>query len=289
MSALYSYRSSVKSGRSDEVVNTYLMRPLAGIVVRLLYPTRVTPNQVTLASTAAGLVAAVLFARGAPTSTALGGVFVFLKDLLDSADGQLARARAVPNRTGRFLDSIGDALVNVAVFCGIGATLSAQSGNSAFWLLSLTGCLGLSLRVSYHVYYQTSFLHLLRSYQTNRVSEEIREEDLQGDRQVLLLQRVFLLLYGWQDHLAGALDRWSAREVVMTEPQIFRWYSERTALRLSGLIGIGTELFILVLFSLFNRLEVYLWWNVIGMNAIWLSCVAYRRWVVGPGLRLGSG
>ena len=33
---MYSYRTSIKSDRSDELINTYLLRPIAGIIVGLL-------------------------------------------------------------------------------------------------------------------------------------------------------------------------------------------------------------------------------------------------------------
>ena len=46
----YSYDLSVKSDISDELINVYVMRPAAGLLVRALYRTSITPNQVTLAA-----------------------------------------------------------------------------------------------------------------------------------------------------------------------------------------------------------------------------------------------
>jgi len=40
----YSYKNSVKSDISDELVNVYLQRPLAGIVTRAVYFTPITPT-----------------------------------------------------------------------------------------------------------------------------------------------------------------------------------------------------------------------------------------------------
>jgi len=281
----YSYSSSVKSERSDELINTYVMRPLAGLVVRLLYPTGVTPNQLTIASTVAGCVAALLYRAGQPEWTMAAGLFVSLKDLLDSADGQLARARGMYSRFGRFLDSIGDLTVNLAVFAAIGAVLVQETGDSRIWLLACLGFLGISLRVSYHVFYQTSYLHLHESYTTNRTTEEVREEDRHADRTVLFMQRLFQVLYGWQDRLMVRLDAWSGRAGLTAEDQLRRWYADPLALRLSGLIGIGTELFQLMLFSLADRLELYLWWNVVALNGLWFTTMVYRRVILFPLVR----
>lgn len=288
MNERYSYTASVKSSVSDEIINTTLLRPIAGVIVRLLYPTGVTPNQVTLASTVAGLVAATLYLPGSRSATALAGILVTIKDLLDSADGQLARAKKLYSRTGRFLDSIGDFVVNLVLFGAIGWTLWRSSGDPAAIPLAVLGFLGISLRVSYHVFYQTSFLHLDDSYTTNRTTEEIREEDLAGDPNALRLQRIFLILYGWQDALMVRLDRWSGRRHLMDEAAVRRWYGDATAVRLSGLIGIGTELFLLTLCSVAGALDTYLLCNVLGMNAVWICCVVYRRAILLRRVRAGG-
>lgn len=276
----YSYRASLKSDASDELINTYVLRPAAGLIVRLLYPTSVTPNQVTLVSTLFGFVAAALYLAGGPVTTAAAGLCITVKDLLDSADGQLARAKAMGSRTGRFLDSIGDFAVNLAVFGAIGVLLTARGGTPAFLLLALAGFLGISLRVSYHVFYQTAFLHLKDAYGTNRLTEEIREEDLRGDQRALFLQRIFRGLYGWQDALMVRIDRWSLAGNTLSASRDRDWYADPAGLRLSGFLGMGTELFLLTLFSLAGKLEYYLWANVLIMNCVWGGNVVYRRVVL---------
>jgi phosphatidylglycerophosphate synthase len=276
----YSYAASVKSSRSDELINTWLLRPAAGLIVRVLYRTPVTPNQLTLASTVAGLVAAVLLLGETRGSLIAGGCCVTVKDLLDSADGQLARAKGRYSRSGRFLDSIGDFVVNVALFAALGAAASRAAGGASGWVLAAVGCLGILLRVSYHVFYHTSFLHGEEAYGTNRTTEEIRPEDLTGDPAALRLQRIFLLLYGWQDALMVRIDRWCAGRVLENPDARRRWYGDLTGVRISGAIGIGTELFVLMLFAVAGGLTPYLWWNCIVMNGIWGVSVGYRRVVL---------
>jgi phosphatidylglycerophosphate synthase len=276
----YSYGSTVKSDASDELINTFLLRPIAGLLVRLLYPTKVTPNQVTIASTITGIVAATLYLGGTASWTAAAGLLITLKDLLDSADGQLARAKQMYSRTGRFLDSLGDFLVNVLAFAAIAFSLFRTDRDPAWLLLGALGFLGITLRVSYHVFYQTSFLHCQRKYAVNRTREEIREEDLSGDRTALTLQRIFLVFYGWQDALMVRLDGWCRSGIAKTKFNDQRWYTDATGLRLSGFLGIGTELFLVMLFSVANRLEWYLFVNVVGLNGLWAACVGYRRYVL---------
>jgi len=283
----YSYARSIKSDVSDEIINTYLLRPLAGILVRFLYHTPVTPNQVTLAALLFGILSAVCYSSGSPSLTAMAGLLLTSKDLLDSADGQLARAKQMYSRTGRFLDSIGDLLVNFLVFTALTTVLAVQRGNAWILILGMFGFLGITLRVSYHVFYHASYLHMHSSYTINRLAEEMRTEDYNVDRLTFRLHTIFLWLYGWQDRLMESLDRWCKREVVFSAEREQRWYGDIPALRLSGLLGLGTELFILTVCSILNRLEFYLYFNLLVMNGVWCSSVLYRRYTLGP--RLGPG
>jgi hypothetical protein len=276
------YQASVKSRASDELINTYLLRPAAGMLVRLLYPTSITPNQVTLLSTFVGLLAAALYLANTWTMTIAAGLCVTAKDLLDSADGQLARARGLYSRTGRFLDSIGDFAVNLAIFGALGLVCAINHDRPAYFLLALAGFLGISLRISSHVFAQTAFLHLEDAYTLNRLTEEIREEDLHGDPTALALQRVFRILYGWQDALMVRIDRWSRKGEFQSAEQRRAWHADPVALRLSGLVGMGTELFLLTLCSLAGILEFYLWMNLLVMNGVWGLAIMYRRVVLRP-------
>lgn len=270
----YSYQQSKKSDISDELVNRFLIRPLAGLVVRLLYATPVTPNQVTIAAILAGFAAAVSYAIGSPGAVPLAGALVLLKDLLDSADGQLARARGQFSRFGRFLDSIGDILVNLAIFLAIALAL-ARAGNTVLWsALCFAAFLSLTLRVSYHVFYQTSFLHLQSFYEGNRTTEELQPEDLQQDARTIRLQHIFLFFYGWQDAAMARLDRWSQGGHRLDDAS---WYGDRVGIRWSGFLGLGTENAVLALFSFFDALPAYLCFNLIVANLAWLGCVLYRR------------
>jgi phosphatidylglycerophosphate synthase len=278
---MYDYKKTLKSSLSDELINTYLLRPIAGFIVWVLYPTSITPNQVTIASTIAGLIAAWFYFQNQAPATAIAGLLITLKDVLDSADGQLARAKQQYSRIGRFLDSIGDFAVNLAVFGAIGWVLFASTGNAWMIVLAVLGLVGITLRVSYHVYYLASFLHLEEKYEVNRITEEVTSEDMKADPMTVTLQRIFQAIYGWQDRLMLRIDRWCSGGGTGREFAI-RWYSDVVALRLSGLIGIGTELFLLMLCSVFNALHLYLLLNVFLMNSILFVSIFYRRWYLLP-------
>lgn len=280
------FRQSLKSEAyyADEIINIYLLRPLAALIVWVLHPTKITPNHVTMFAIFLGLCSAFFYSMGTPAALIAAGVLIILKDIFDDADGQLARAKELYSRRGRFLDSIGDFIVDAAVFAGLTfAAYRSESGWETI-LLGLASFIGITLRVSYHVFYQVSFLHLEDRYKLNRIAEEITDEDMRGDPVALQLQKVFLLIYGWQDRLMYRLDSW-CRGKNFDSKLTPVWYSDRFGLRLSGLMGFGTELSILGMCSTCNALHGYLVINVFLLNGVWLVNILYRSFILSRNLK----
>jgi phosphatidylglycerophosphate synthase len=273
-----------KSYYADEIINIYLLRPIAAVIVWILYPTRITPNQVTLMAILLGMASAAAYSFGTAAAIAAGGVLIVAKDIFDDADGQLARAKKIYSRRGRFLDSIGDFVVDVAVFAAITRVVYLEHPSFTAICLGFLSLFGITLRVSYHVFYQVSFLHLEESYKLNRIAEGITDEDRHGDPVALRLQQIFILIYGWQDTLMYRIDYW-CKGHNFDEKLLSKWYSDRFALRISGFVGFGTEFMLLGICSWMNELQTYLILNVFAMNGIWVTSIFYRRFILAKNLK----
>jgi CDP-diacylglycerol--glycerol-3-phosphate 3-phosphatidyltransferase len=111
-------------------------RPLAGLLNKL----RFEPNQVTILSFILGAISGFIFYY---RMFILGLIVLFVSEILDCADGDLARLKKKISKKGEFLDSFLDRIVEVFVFYGLILTNSSQ--------LMLVGTLTLvwSLLVSY--------------------------------------------------------------------------------------------------------------------------------------------
>ena len=182
-------------------------RPLAKVLVRLLLPTRVSPVHLTLAHTAVGFMAAILFAldRWLP----FAGALLLLKSALDAADGSLARARGRPSRVGRFLDSICDVLVTIAVFFGIAAGAWRRMGQ-AHWALAALAIVFATLQCSVFNYYYVRYRAQTGGDTTSDVNEsETRGYAWDNPRALRALHALYRLIYGWQDLLMDHVDTWA--------------------------------------------------------------------------------
>jgi len=121
-------------------VTKYFYRKLSRPTARILYKLKFEPNQVTLLSFILGILSGVIFYY---RMFILGLIVLFISEILDCADGDLAKLKKKVSKKGEFLDSYLDRIVEVAVFYGLILTDPSQ--------LMLVGTLALvwSVLVSY--------------------------------------------------------------------------------------------------------------------------------------------
>jgi phosphatidylglycerophosphate synthase len=96
----------------------YVIRPPASLIVRAVFKTSVTPNQLTFTSFFFALIAALAYVGGRPVYFALGGGLVLVSTVFDAADGMLARAKSMTSRYGACLDLLLDRFADFAVLVG---------------------------------------------------------------------------------------------------------------------------------------------------------------------------
>ena len=99
-------------------VDRYIIRPPAALLVRVLFKTSVTPNQLTMFSFLFGLAAGAAYLGGTPAFFALGGVLAMISTIFDCGDGMLARGKAITSRYGAFLDLFLDRIADFVVLSG---------------------------------------------------------------------------------------------------------------------------------------------------------------------------
>jgi phosphatidylglycerophosphate synthase len=116
-----SLQDRINQVRKDltEPVVRWIQEPAARPLVYFLKETPVTPNQVTAASALLAMVAAYFFSLGDAHSMIQGGIIFEISLILDSVDGQLARAKGMASEWGRIVDGIGDYVSSIAVLIGL--------------------------------------------------------------------------------------------------------------------------------------------------------------------------
>jgi phosphatidylglycerophosphate synthase len=118
------YKKSIKHAIFDETLTLYILRPIAFIFVKLLYPTSITPNQVSFMTIISGLISAYFFSIGDVVSFVIAGLFYFFSLVLDCVDGMIARLKNNGTPIGRIVDGFADYIVGISVYIGMGIGFS---------------------------------------------------------------------------------------------------------------------------------------------------------------------
>jgi len=118
---------------SDGIVSRRLNRPLSravsGLLLRLGW---VRPGHATVLTALAALAMfACLIAFPSPVGLAAGAVLFQIASVIDGVDGEIARATFRSSKAGASLDSLVDALTNLAFLGGAGASFGMQGEDTA--------------------------------------------------------------------------------------------------------------------------------------------------------------
>jgi phosphatidylglycerophosphate synthase len=284
MSGNFQYEKTLKTKPEDSFLNLQsFLFVTSRQITKLLYHTPATPHFVILLSLLFGLGGSYLVINENKSLVIAGSVLLFYKNVLDKVDGSLARAKGLDSRRGRFYDSISDFIVTLASFSAINYKLYQQYNSSWVFVVCFAAMIFSMLQCSYFIYYQVSFIKYSGKDTVNRIIETVTEEDIKTqDKWTTFLQRVFMVIYGWQDILFASLDNaiYKKLEINVTKNKLVvlnqSWYKNKKFLTLASSLSIGTHIFLICLAAIFDMFEYYLFVNLILMNLLLIFSVLYH-------------
>lgn len=246
-----------------------VVRPVALRGVAWLTEYRVDPQHVVLLHGALGIMAAALIAIGGLPWLWIAAALLIGKVVLDNIDGGLARATGQVTRSGRYLDTLVDFVVNIALFWALASHGPGLAIPIAFLALTLV------LSVDYN---------LERRYKEVRSSiREAEPADLPigAPRGVYAaLRTAYEVLFAPQDRLVETIDDWtyeaiaeSASVPVLADARS-RWNDLFSTAALVNL-GLSTQMTVLAATLVAGRPYLYIWFVL--LQAPYLLCVWLLR------------
>jgi len=112
----------------DSQLDVHVHRRLSRHITRAAIAAGVTPNAITLASFALGLVSVWCVWRASAASALAGLLLYFVAVVLDHADGEVARLTLSESRMGEWLDTVADTVVHTLSVVAMGVTAQALTG-----------------------------------------------------------------------------------------------------------------------------------------------------------------
>ncbi len=158
---------TLKSRETEETLDIYFYRPCGYVLAILAKSMGLTPDAVTLLGSLVGIVAGHLFFYNDVTTNLVGIGLLLFSEMMDSADGQLARMTQKVSTRGRILDGIGDNLKFVSIYLHI--CLRIVIATQWWWIFAVAILSGTShsFQSAMADYYRTAYLFFTVSHGHN--------------------------------------------------------------------------------------------------------------------------
>lgn len=282
MSLIQEYTSSLKKIEVEEIFDLYFYRPLAFLLVKAIYNTNITPNQLTVISMVFGVIGGICYSFGSHSAFMLGAAFYLLYNVFDCSDGQLARLKKNGTAIGRILDGIADYVVSVALYFGIGFGYANNSSNPfLLWVLIAAAGISNAIQSGLLDYYRTRYL----DYVLKRVSildEELKIFKDEFDSLKKLKGRYFEKAVIWiylkysaiQQRATNIKQDQEKIKPTITSEEYSR--KNRLPIRLWTFLGPTTQWTFLIITSFLNRIDIYLLGILIVGNILAISFYSFQ-------------
>ncbi len=293
MSLLSQYKSSLKAVEVEEIFDLIIYRPLAFLFVKATFKTNLTPDQVSVAALLIGSSAGVMFGFGAYTFLLIGACLYFTSNVLDCADGQIARLKKNGTKVGRIVDGFVDYIVSIFVFIGVAIGLVKQFhwhevnlwGNAILqwqpvlyiWVLSILAAFSSAIQAFYFDFYRNKFLEVVYGKSSNIIDEinEYEEEKrkfTEDPAYANFFQKLLINIYLSYSYLQLRIQKDHEERHSEQKPNPKFFYSKnRLLLRLWSYVGSTTHITLCIICALFNNMEAFLIICVLPLNLLMIA------------------
>lgn len=281
------YRSTLKPRDVDEPIDTWFHRPIAYVVAKALERTPLTPNHVTGLSMLSAIASGVLLFMPLPTPQRhiASGLCMMLSQILDCADGQLARLRGTSSAFGRAVDGAADTVGGVCA--AIGVTYMTYTLHPTPWWMGAGWIVACLLTIYTSQMHTTIYDHVKNVYLRLTLPGFHDAEDLEDvtgsplgssllERMVhalnvayLTTQRRVLVRFDPQTyHRLSEAPAFDARRAA-----VYVRYGRAPMRILASLFGLGGLMFGMGLFVAIGRPDLYMVYRFCVLNVVLLAVV----------------
>ncbi|MEW6048547.1 MAG: CDP-alcohol phosphatidyltransferase family protein [Bacillota bacterium] len=159
-------------GKRYKQRNEAIYRVISPYITALLVGTRVKPNHVSVVNLGVAMCAVWSFYLGG-SGFIIGVVALFINQVLDCVDGELARLKQLTSVTGLYLDRL-SSLMYPGIVLAMGAGAAIRTGSSVLAVLGVAACAGNILYRYAFFAACTSILEVLASGGSERTRHQLR-------------------------------------------------------------------------------------------------------------------
>ena len=274
--------STFKAREVEGILDLHFYRPIGFRLAGLFAQLKMTPAAVSLLAGTFGVIAGHLYFYRNLSINVAGMVLHVCSNILDNADGQLARLTRRESRDGRIVDSIADHLVFVSIYLHLTLRYLFEGWSPAICLLALAAGISHALQGAAADYYRSTYLYFVRAGARTGVDSSSRLQlDYrkltwrQAPRQKLLLA-LYLNFTRQQEMLAPRLK--TLRDVAgqLFHNEIPGWFRTRyrnlacPMLKWWGLLMTNIRMLVLFALLFISQPVYYFWFELIPLNLLFV-------------------
>jgi phosphatidylglycerophosphate synthase len=281
--------STYKTREVEGLLDLLFYRKLGFQLARLAAMLKLSPVTVTAIGGICGIFAGHLYFYRDFRINIAGMILHVIANLLDNADGQLARLLNQKSRDGRVIDSIFDHLIFLSIYVHLGLRCLFSGASPAIALLVVAAGVSHALQGAAADYFRNAYLYFVRGrgradWDSTR---DLRAEYGHLHWRKAGWQKLMLALYinfTWQQEvLSPRLRRLrdvTEREFPADLPNTLRLHYRECArpmLRWWGLLMTNTRMFFLFLFLILDRPSWFFWLELSGFNLLLLFLIVRQE------------
>lgn len=287
--AISTLEGTYKARETEGILDLYFYRRIGFQLAKLFAQLGMSPVGVTLLGGVFGIFAGHLYFYRDLRINIVGMVLHVFANLLDNADGQLARLLNQKSRTGRVIDSLIDHLIFVSIYVHLGLRCLAEGASPSIALLVLAAGLSHAAQGASADYFRNAYLFFVKGRaradwdSSATLRDEFRHLRWWTDPWQKFLLALYINFTWQQEVLSPRLRR--LRDVAEHEfpaevpVDLRRHYRENAQpmLRWWGLLMTNTRMFFLFLFLIMDRPSWFFWLEVSVLNLLLLFLIVRQE------------
>jgi hypothetical protein len=292
------FKESLKNYESEELADLYIFRPLGHLVVKIIYHTNLTPNQISLLSVLSSLTAGILYAIGMKWSWIAAACFYFFYCVLDCVDGQIARLKGTGTKTGRIVDGVADYAAHFVLYVGLVVAMIRMKAsfplpflpesNISGWVWILAAAATVMSHAMLLDHHRNLFIAALKGkndWEEDEIDIFSKEYNRLKKTGTGLFERAIIRCYLSYTKMFLFFQRKPSedREKKKTKKAVYvpeDYYRKHIlSVRLWGLIGGSTNILIFSVMSALFEMQAYLWFTVFATNIYAIGMLIYQQYI----------
>ena len=257
----------------EELADIFFFRPCGWVIARAARVVGMTPSQLSVARALTGIAGGSLLYKQSPGL--LSFVLLIVSEIIDSADGQLARMTNNMTELGRVLDGVGDYVAHAAIYIAIAVGVIHRGGSDVVLLWMFLAGLSNAIQSQMYDYHRTSYVTVMKEgrapgHDTATVPSGIR-----------WLYSLYLMtqrsLIGEHARVAKALEARSVAGRAREDDQVRYRECFYRLVRGWNILGSNTGLYALGVLIWLHRVDLFLVFMLVPMNLALLALWFWQR------------